>query len=557
MELISGFATHQPRSSLLQDDFFERYTPLQERYHALHLELVEYKQKANYWEAQFGQSKAREDALKLAVEELKAKLKKREERLFGRKSEKGTASKESGKNTNDQNPKKNRGQQLGSSGHGRREHNDLPCVEEVVSLAPEEARCSCCGLPYEELWGSEDSDILEIIHVQGYCRKVHRKRYKRQCVCPSNLDPEIVTPPPADRLIPKSNMGVSIWVFLLLNKYGYQHPMYRVLKQLSGYGLTLPQGTVTDGLQKLLPLFVPLYDLIVERNQSAIHWHADETGWKVFEALEGKANNRWFLWIFRNVETMVYKIHPTRSAAVLREHFGEDHPGGTLNVDRYSAYKAIAKAGLFILAFCWAHVRRDFLAHAKAYKQQEAWGLAWVELIAGLYHINNQRIEHAAGSQLFITYDRQLRDAIFKMHETLKLQRADETLLPASRKLLDSLQNHWEGLTIFVERPEIPMDNNKAESGLRSPVVGRKGYYGSGSIWSAELAAVLFTILGTLKLAGINWHTWLSAYLQECIFYGGNPPNAVERFLPWNMIPKVKELLSRPPKYETPILNSS
>ena len=87
----------------------------------------------------------------------------------------------------------------------------------------------------------------------------------------------------------------------------------------------------------------PLYDLIVERSLSAAHWHADETGWKVFEALEGKANNRWFLWIFRNQETMVYKIHPSRSAAVLREHFGEEHPGGTLNVDRYSAYKAIAK----------------------------------------------------------------------------------------------------------------------------------------------------------------------------------------------------------------------
>ena len=268
----------------------------------------------------------------------------------------------------------------------------MPSVEETVALSPDKACCTCCGLPYEELAGSEDSDVLEIIQVQGYCRKIHRKRYKRQCVCSSNLDPQMVTPPPADRLIPKSNIGVSIWVVLLLNKYGYQHPMYRVLKQLSGYGLTLPQGTVTDGLQKLLPLFVPLYDLIVERNQSATHWHADETGWKVFAALEGKANNRWFLWIFRNVETTVYKIHPTRSAAVLREHFGEDHPGGTLNVDRYSAYKAIAKTGLFILAFCWAHVRRDFLAHAKAYKQQEAWGLAWVELIAGLYHINHQRI---------------------------------------------------------------------------------------------------------------------------------------------------------------------
>jgi transposase len=231
--------------------------------------------------------------------------------------------------------------------------------------------------------------------------------------------------------------------------------------------------------------------------------------------------------------------------------------GGTLNVDRYSAYKTIAKAGLFILAFCWAHVRRDFLAHAKAYPQQEPWGLAWVKLIADLYHVNNQRILQKPGSPLFITHDRQLRDAVAKMHDTLNVQRADATLLPASKKVLDSLENHWEGLTIFVGRPEIPMDNNLAESGLRSPVVGRKGYYGSGSIWSAELAAVMFTILGTLKLAGMNWQAWLSAYLQECVFYGGKVPDAVERFLPWNMIPKVKELLSTPPNYEIPILNSS
>lgn len=557
MELTSALATHQQRPFLLQDIFFERHTPLQERYHALRLELVEHKQKSNYWEAQFGQSKAREEVLKRENEELKAKLKKREQQLFGRKSEKGTTGNDVNKSAADKDPKKSRGQQPGSSGHGRRDHNALPRVDETIALSPEDARCACCGLPYEELGGTEDSEILEIIQVQGYCRTLHRKQYKRKCVCPRNLDPQIVTAPPADRLIPKSNIGVSIWVFLLLNKYGYQHPMHRALKQLSGCGLSLPQGTVTDGLQKLLPLFVPLYDLIVERNQSAAHWHADETGWKVFEALEGKANRRWFLWIFRNQETMVYKIHPTRSAQVLREHFGEEPTGGILNVDRYSAYKAIAKSGLFILAFCWAHVRRDFLAHAKAYKQQEAWGLAWVELIAGLYHINNQRIEHEPGTPSFVTLDRQLRDTVAKMRETLTAQRADKTLLPASKKLLVSLENHWDGLTIFVGRPEIPMDNNLAENGLRSPVVGRKGYYGSGSIWSAEFTAVMFTIFGTLKLAGVNWHSWLTGYLHECLFYGGKVPEEVERFLPWNMIPRVKELLSKPPKYETPILNSS
>jgi hypothetical protein len=37
------------------------------------------------------------------------------------------------------------------------------------------------------------------------------------------------------------------------------------------------------------------------------------------------------------------------------------------------------------------------------------------------------------------------------------------------------------GLTLFVDYPEVPMDNNYGERQLRNPVVGRKNYYGSGS----------------------------------------------------------------------------
>ena len=51
--------------------------------------------------------------------------------------------------------------------------------------------------------------------------------------------------------------------------------------------------------------------------------------------------------------------------------------------------------------------------------------------------------------------------------------------LEACAKVLRSLRNHWEGLTLFVADPDLPMDNNQAERALRGPV-GRKNYYGSG-----------------------------------------------------------------------------
>jgi transposase IS66 family protein len=47
------------------------------------------------------------------------------------------------------------------------------------------------------------------------------------------------------------------------------------------------------------------------------------------------------------------------------------------------------------------------------------------------------------------------------------LQRSDLHL--AKQKVLSSLHHHWDGLTVFVERPEVAMDNNTAERHLRTP----------------------------------------------------------------------------------------
>jgi transposase len=516
---------------------------------SLRLEVIDYKHKAHYWEAQFGQLKSREELLKAEVEELKAKLRKREQQLFGKSSEKNTSHSELGISSLRDSAKKKRGQQPGSVGHGRRDYSELPTIEEIVSLADGNAHCPCCGLAYEELPGSSDCEILEVINVKAYRRLVRRKMHKRRCACKANSDSQIITPPPVEKILPKGKIGNSIWALILLNKFEYQQPIYRTLEQLRGYGLSLAMGTIVDGLQKLLPFFIPIYDAIVERSIAAKHWHADETGWKVFETKEGKINHRWYLWIFHNAETVVYKIDPTRSSKVLLNHFGKDHPGGVLNVDRYAAYKVIAKSGCFILAFCWAHVRRDFLNYSKEYVANEAWGLEWVEKINELYHINNQRIQHEENTSAFKEFDQALRTALSLMERCCDEQLKDTCLLPSAQKLLVRLNKHWKGLIVFLEEPNIPMDNNTAERGLRSSVVGRKNYYGSGAIWSAELAAVLFSLFETLKLSKLNVHTWLLAYLQECAMHG-SPPVETAQFLPWNMNELQKKILSDPPKYE-------
>src|SRR5215471_5668000 len=97
------------------------------------------------------------------------------------------------------------------------------------------------------------------------------------------------------------------------------------------------------------------------------------------------------------------------------------------------------------------------------------------------------------------------------------------------------------------------MDNNTAERILRNPAVGRKNYYGSGSVWSAHFAAMMLSVLQTMLLWGLNPHHWLSAFLQACVDNGGQSPTDLSPFVPWQMSAERRTELSRP----LPIMGST
>src|SRR5437773_11958474 len=121
------------------------------------------------------------------------------------------------------------------------------------------------------------------------------------------------------------------------------------------------------------------------------------------------------------------------------------------------------------------------------------------------------------------------------MRQQLDTELADPALRAPARKALTSLQEHWSGLTQFVADPRIPMDNNARERRLRGPALGRKNYYGSGSLWSGRLAAMLFSIFATLKMGKLNPRKWLEWYLDSCAKESGQAPADIQPFLPWNL----------------------
>ena len=501
---------------------------------ALEQEIRTLRCERNYYQALHEKAKAREEQLKQDNQQLKARIRYLEQKLYGRKSEKKTASEKTtaASSSGQDSLKKVRGQQKGSSGHGRRDYSHLPVEEEVFEL--HDAVCPICGCPYQEdpLLGTDDSELIEI-KVEAYRRKLQRKQYKKGCQCEGV--PGIITAPGPAKLIPTGKLGISVWVHLLLEKYLYQRPINRLLEMFKDIEFGASPGTIGDGLKRLAPLFEPVLKEIIKKNQTERHLHADETRWMVFELIEGKESYRWYMWVFVSKSTVVYILDPSRATSVIEKHLTVVHVL-ILSVDRYSSYKSFAKDREYIiLAFCWTHVRRDFLTTANGFDELQAWGMAWVDAIGKIFHLNNQRVQHAIDSPEFAQADLALREALEAMKQQFESELTEVDLHPERAKRLNSIKEHWEGLQVFVDYPWIPMDNSEAERRMYTAALGRKNYYGSGSVWSGHFTACLFSIFQTLKLWNINPRKWLTQYLQACAENQGQAPPDLTCFLPWTM----------------------
>ena len=514
-------------------DLLRLVAELREEISGLRREVSELRCEVGYWKSRHGEAGKRKEKLAEELAEARAQIRQLKADRFGQKSEKHDRSNRlDDPQEQDATPPKRRGQQPNRPGPARRAYSHLPVREKVLEFPVEACVCDRCGKPWRNLGETADSEQVEIEICVFRCR-ARRRRYRRTCDCPG---PQTVTAPKPPKLIPKSRFGISVWVHLLLEKFHAQRPMQRTIEQLRWQGLDLAAGTVTAGCQWITPLLQPIYDATRHRNVQSTCHHADETRWLVFVEKQGKKGHRWWLWVFASPDTVVYVLDPSRSRKVPEAHFADNAPG-VLMVDRYSAYKAMrqVKEGKLRLAFCWAHVRRDFVRVGKAYPELKAWALSWLRLIRELYRLHRARRACQQSLAEQVPADAALRQQIGIMEQQRDLELADAKRRAPCRKALVSLQEHWPGLTLFLDDPRIPLDNNYGERLMRNAALGRKNYYGSGAEWSGRLATNLFSIFATLKLWHINPRLWLTWYLEACANAGGEAPANIEAYLPWNL----------------------
>ncbi len=478
---------------------------------------------------EIGSLKNENAELKKQVKNLLSNRKVLSNSLYGRRSEKQKSS-PSGRR---------RGQQPGAPGHGRTARPDIEVVEESWHPSDDEITCSCCGERYVAN-GKRTSKISEI-KVKAHTRRINRFRYRRSCDCESS--PLYVTAPAPARLFEHTPYGTSVWDLLIYERYWNLRPYRSIEKCFSDHGFKISAGTLADSAKRIVPLFETLYDAILAHQNEEKLRHADETSWRIQSLKEVGGSQRAWLWTSVSKDSVLFNIHRWRSSEAAKVLFIDSVDCIFLVCDRHGSYKKMVRDFLeelnkkVTLCFCWAHVRRDFIKCAAGDEQLEQWNEQWIERIAEMYKLNKQRCDHYVSGNT-VEFERiqiELKkacDALFSKAESELSELAEDA---RERKPLKSLMNHREGLSVFVEHPQVPMDNNIAERALRWLAIARKLSFGSDSEEGARTSAILYTVLGTLAKNGIDVLSWLKGWLRACAEDGRSPPKDLSPWLPWSM----------------------
>ena len=484
-------------------------------------------------------SRNRIETLEVQLERLRATGAVLSRALYGRKSEQQDKPGSEHK----------RGQQRGAPGHGRTQRPRLDERTEEHNPPPDACVCGRCGQPYAPN-GAEESTLVEI-EVKAYKRVIRRPRWRRTCECASS--PMEVSAPPVPRLFPRTLYGTSFWARFLFEHCACFRSVHRVAAWMSAQGLTVSPGTLADSLKRFVPLLEPLAEAILAHQNKAALRHADETSWRVQELRGEDRSSRAWLWVSVSNDAVSFHIDPSRSAEAAQKLFGDALLDTVIVCDRYSAYKRLARLreGKVTLAFCWSHMRRDFVECAAGQVRLTDWCQGWIERIASIYRLNEARLAH---------YDPVIKrqTPAFDAAQGALKEALDGLFAEAARELvglpdqarqgraLRSLLNHREGLSVFVDRPQVPLDNNRAERLLRGPAIGRRLSFGSDSEDGARFTAIMYSVVGTLSMNGIDILSWLDTWLAACAENDRKPPDDLSPWLPWSMSEERRRELMAP-----------
>ena len=390
------------------------------------------------------------------------------------------------------------------TGHGPTEQPKLPIVDVKHKLDDADKTCPKCGGGLEEMKGQfEEHEEIDVLPLR-FVRKRHL-RQKYTCRCGGCVDTALAP----DKLCPGGRYSIDFAIYVAISKYCDHLPLERQVRMMARDGLVVTSQTLWDQIEHL----AWVVESVMPRLRAFVLEHsvvgADETSWELFGKKPGQSKS-WFVWVLRVERAVYYAIRGGRSfktAESLLMTFA-----GVLMCDGYVAYTSLSHAyPRVVLAHCWAHVRREFVEIEKSFPKQCGEVL---DLIGKLYGIERECSQEPIAQRDEKRKERRDKESRLVIDGIVEwFYRTTPKCLPESglHKAIGYMVNMWPGLVLFLDNPEIPLDNNGTERAARGPVVGRKNHYGSHSLRGTEGAATFYSLVESAKLNGLEPRFYLRA----------------------------------------------
>jgi transposase len=271
---------------------------------------------------------------------------------------------------------------------------------------------------------------------------------------------------------------------------------------------TITPGGLLDGWRRLSGILTPWYEQIAMDTRWGSVLHADETGWRV------DGTTHW-LWCFTNPGNCYYLIDRSRGSPALARFFTGAF-AGTLVTDFWAAYESVAIEAGGDRQYCLVHLLRE-LEKVDRYNTSAA----WQEFAKRLRRLVRDGIGLRKRPDFM---PERYRSRLGLIHRRLQaIADAGRSSDADVTRLTERLSKHRDHLFTFLDKPEVPFENNFAERQIRPAVILRKNQLCNRSPQGAETQAVLMSIYRTLKLRGHDPTKTIAGALRTYVTTGKLP----------------------------------
>jgi transposase len=380
-------------------------------------------------------------------------------------------------------------------------------------VPPESCKCPTCGNErLRKVGKGKPSTVYE--YVPGYFRRRIYQRETLACRCG-----HIVTAPAPDRVADKTRYAPSFIAHLITSKCRDSFPQYRLEKGYRSLGIPMSRSTMCNLLHRGADEIAPIYKAALATVPLAEDVHADETSIRQ-QGLDKRA----YIWDFVTPDLIVYRYAPSRSGATAKAVLGDSQ--GRLVVDQYTGYNVVTSPGKRVRAGCMAHARRKIFEQSEHPEAQAA-----LDVIGALYGVEHDaEAAGIVGTDEHLALRKQRSRPLFAwLLSWARFHRNAFEPRSGMGRAIRYLLKNFRALGRFLHYASLPLDNNRAEAGLRRVALGRSNFLFVGNEKAGHDLAILYTLVASCEKNGVNPIAYLTDVLMRVQTH---PASRIDELLP-------------------------